>query len=90
MVQLTRFRSRGRLLQKTSRLARTRSAISGTMSSRFPQTEPVFRRLRIDRRREGYESAGELARHRGMEDEYVLLQLRDLANVFPGSRVVQD
>ncbi len=62
-------------------------AISGTMSvneilQRYPQTEPVFDQLHINRWREGYECVDELAWRHGMDAAQVLEQLRQLA-IFP-------
>ena len=95
MVHTTRLRSRSRLLDKPPRFGRGRSVISGTMSAnaivqRYPQTESLFRKLRIDRQREGYESVDELVWRRGMDEGFFLKQLRQLATVFPDSRVIQE
>lgn len=64
------------------------AAISETMSvneilRRYPQTEPVFDRLRVDRLREGYESVDELAWGHGMDVSQVIEQLRQAVG-FPG------
>ncbi|PIQ83675.1 MAG: hypothetical protein COV75_06120 [Candidatus Omnitrophica bacterium CG11_big_fil_rev_8_21_14_0_20_63_9] len=44
---------------------------------RFPQTEPIFTQLRINRLREGYESVDELAWRHGIDVSQVLEQLRE-------------
>ena len=95
MVYSMRLRSRARLLEKPPRLGRARSSISGEMSvnaivQRYPQTEALFRKLQIDRQREGYESVDELAWRRGVDEGHVLKQLRQLAKVFPDSRLIQE
>lgn len=95
MVHSSRLRLRPRLLGKPPRLGPPRSRISGTMSAnaivqRYPETETLFRQLRVDREREGYESVEELAWRRGMDEHYFLKQLRQVAKVFPGSRVIQE
>jgi len=64
-----------------------RFPISGTMSVNailqcYPETEPVFKRLAINRMQEGYESVEELAWRRGMSVSEVLRQLEQAA-AFP-------
>jgi len=62
-----------------------RFPISGTMSVNavlqcYPETEPVFKRLRINRLQEGYESVEELAWRRGMSVSDVLRQIEQAAS----------
>lgn len=62
--------------------------ISGEMSVNailqcYPQTEPVFTRLRINRLAEGYESVEELAWRRGLRVSELVKQLEQAA-AFPG------
>ena len=63
-------------------------AISGEMSVNailqcYPQTEPVFARLRINRLAEGYESVEELAWRRGLRVSELVKRLEQAA-AFPG------
>lgn len=44
---------------------------------RFPQTEPIFTQLQVNRLREGYESVDELAWRHGIDVSQVLEQLRE-------------
>lgn len=95
MVHSTRLRSRARMLGEMPRFGRARSRISGKMSAnaivtRYPQTDVLFRQLRIDRQREGYESVDELVWRRGVNERYFLEQLRELAAIFPGSHLIKD
>ena len=88
-------RSRTRVVGEIPRLGRARSRISGTMSAnalmrRYPKTEALFRRLQIDRQREGYESVDELVWRHGMDERYFFKQLRQLAKVFPDSRLIRE
>ena len=60
---------------------RDAEAISGSMSvneilQRFPQTMPLFERLRINRLQEGYDSVDEIAWHHGLDVPQLLEQLR--------------
>ena len=49
---------------------------------RYPQTEPLFAQLRVNRLREGYESVDEVAWRHGLDSAEILEQLRQ-ATVFP-------
>jgi hypothetical protein len=60
------------------------AAIDSAMSvneilQRYPQTEPVFSQLHINRLQEGYESVDEFAWHHGMDVSQLLEQLRQAA-----------
>ena len=64
------------------------ATISGTMSVNeilqlYPQTEPLFERLHINRLQEGYKSVDEVAWYHGMDVSQFLEQLRQTATSFP-------
>lgn len=71
----------------TRRAAAIEESISPSMSvneilHRYPQTEPVFERLHINRLWEGYESVDELAWGHGMDVSQVIEELRQVV-AFP-------
>ncbi len=72
MVQQVRFRLRVHPSDTSPPSTRTRFAISGSMTAnavarQYPRTDALFRRLKIDREAEGYETVEELAWRRGVD-----------------------
>lgn len=70
------------LLERIAQEDQPMGAIAPGMSvneilQRFPQTESIFTKLRINRLREGYESVDELAWRHGIDVSQVLEQLRE-------------
>ena len=93
MVQTARLRSRW--LDRSFRSSRARSRTVQTMGAkpigrRYPQAETLYRAPRADRQRTGDRRVGEFLRRPETDERHVLQQLRQLAKVFPGSRVIKE
>ncbi len=93
MVQTARLRSRG--LDRSFRSTRLRSRMIKTVGAkpterRYPQMETLYRAPRAERQRTGDRRVGELLQRSDTDERPVVQQLRQLAKVFPGSRVINE
>ena len=93
MVRSTRQRSQVRLLGTTHRFGRTRPALSERITAkvvRFPKMKLLLQPRRSHRQHDDQMRLDERMSRDGVEEQHFFDQLRQLAKVFPDSRVIQE